>query len=135
MQSHMALLITEGDKALVILNHNSIAARSGNTGGYNLYKIWTEEYKKLLLGTGVKAGYDKKCMEKLYIKSIIAEVKGFILDFRLVNTGFDLKGRNVLIKNTYMYPSVWLRVYPVSYLPISILRLLRNIRSKLKSRK
>lgn len=64
LQSHIALLTTEGDKILTILMHNSIAARGGNTGGYNLYKIWIEEYKKLLLETAVKAGYDKKIYEK-----------------------------------------------------------------------
>lgn len=126
LQSHIALLTTEGDKTLAILEHNSVAARGGNTGGYNLYKIWVEEYKKLLLDTAVKAGYNRKCIERLYIKSIKAEIKGFILSFRIFNTGFDLKGKKILLRNTYMYPSVWLSVYPIAYLPVNILRLIRN---------
>jgi len=128
LQSHVTLLTTEGEKTLVILNHNSVAARGGNTGGYNLYKIWVEEYKKLLLGTAVKAGYNKKYMKKLYVKSMKSEIKGFILSFRIFNTGFDLKGRNILLKNTYMYPSVWLIVYSVAYLPVSILRVVLKIK-------
>lgn len=128
LQSHVALLTTEGDKTLVILNHNSVAARGGNTGGYNLYKIWVEEYKKLLLNTAVKVGYDKKCMNEIYVKSVKKDVKSFILSFRLNNTGFELNRKNILLKNTYMHPSIWLSVYPVAYLPVSLLKFLRCIK-------
>lgn len=128
LQSHIALLTTEGDKRLAILNHNSIAGRGGNTGGYNLYKIWIEEYKKLLLSTGIKAGYSKKSMEKIYVKSIKREVRSFIINFRVSNIGFDLNGREVLIKNTYKYPSIWFTVYPFAYMPISLLKLIKNIK-------
>lgn len=128
LQSHVALLTTKGDKSLAILNHNSIAARGGNTGGYNLYKIWVEEYKKLLLDTAVRSGYGKKVASDLYIHSIKSEIKGLILNFRILNAVFNLQNRRIIFRNTYMYPSVWIYIYPVSYLPIHILRLILNIR-------
>lgn len=131
LQSHIAFLTTEGDKTLVILNHNSIAGRGGNSGGYNLYKIWISEYKKLLLITAVKSGYDARLMKKLYVKSIKETVRSFIFCYRIFNTGFELNDRSSLLKNTYMYPTIWLSVYPIAYLPIGILKLVLSIKRNL----
>lgn len=127
LQSHVALSITKGDKTLAILYHNSVAARGGNTGGYNLFKIWVEEYKKLLFSTAIKSGYSKKTIQKLYTNSLKSEVKNFILNSRLQNTEFNLKNKSIIFKNTYMYPTTWIYLYPASYFPVHILRLMLKL--------
>jgi abequosyltransferase len=131
LQSHFALLTTRGDKKLVILKHNSIASRGGNTGGYNLLKIWVTEYKKLLFGTAITSGYSNKCVKDLYLNSIKSEVKGFILSSRLSNNNFHLEKKGIIFKDTFMYFNAWIYLYPAAFLPVSILKLLLNIKGRL----
>jgi glycosyltransferase involved in cell wall biosynthesis len=128
LQSHVALLTSKGDKTLAILKHNSIAARSNNTGGYNLFKIWIEEYKKLLFDTSLKSGYAKKSIEDLYVNSVKSELKGLILRSRIQKTELGLENRSIIFRNTYMFASAWIYLYPVTYFPVSILKLILKIR-------
>lgn len=130
--SHIPLLITKGDELMGIISHNCIAARGGNAGGYNLYDVWVQQYKRLLLETGIIAGYSKKIMKQLFINSLCNNIRGFIIEFRLNNTGFDLKNRKILIKYTYMYPIVWIKVYPHAFMPLGMLKKLKNLKAKLK---
>ncbi len=119
--THVAFLSTKGEKKISIIKDACVANRGGNAGGYNLYKVWIEEYKRLLLITGYRAGYDRKQLKKLFVKTVNNEIRHFIMTFRRTNTRFDLKNRRCLVRHTFMYPSVWFRTYPVAFFPVSFL--------------
>lgn len=124
LHAHAALRCTSGaDKTMAIVSHNSVAARTGNTGGYNLYTVWIREYKRLLLHTAVFAGYSRSMLKQLYIRSLKTEIRGFILSFRSSEGGLSVDKPWRLVFHTFMYPEVWLTVYPAAFAPKILLPL------------
>ena len=132
LQAHIELLSLKDANKIALLKHSCIAERSGNTGGYNLYKVWIEEYKKLLLDTAVEAGFSYQICKKVFLQSCHKSIKNFILNFRMNNTGFDLKNRKCLIYNTYKYPSVWAPLYLSAFVPVWMLKILAKIIRKIR---
>ncbi len=132
LQSHVALLSTKGaGKKLEVISKNCIAARNGNSGGYNLYKVWVRSYKKLLMDTAVRAGYSSDIMKKIFLKTICKNVRNFIIEFRINNSGFELNNPEILLKETWKYPSVWLGVYPWAFLPVGFLKFAVSLKKRL----
>lgn len=125
LHAHIVFRILEGEgKKVIITKTPFVAAKGNNTGGYNLYKVWVKEYKRLLLLTAVQSGFDEIQMRNLFRKDMKGLVRNFILAFRTTANTFELTHRDVLIKETWRYPDIILRVYPVAFLPRNIVKVL-----------
>ncbi len=125
--SHVALLCTKGNRKMVIIKHNCIAGRGGNSGGFNLYKIFVEEWKKVLYTTGMASGYNKETLKEVYISSLKNHISHMIVNIRIGNEPYEFNGKLLVIKNTYMYPSVWLYIYPLIFLSRKSLIVLKKL--------
>ena len=55
-------------------------------------------------------------------------LKYLVINIRSNDTRFEDKNRFILFKNTFMYPKVYIHLYPFAYCPKFILRALRKIR-------
>lgn len=122
--AHAALICMGGEhKKLMLLSHRCVAKRKDNESGYNFYRVWIYEYKRVLLITGIRAGFSREFMERHFIKSINSVIKNMILSLRLNNpTGLTIDQRVILLRYTWKYPSVWLSTYPAAFLPRFILQ-------------
>lgn len=120
LQAHMLFDILKDDNSKVIITKEAyIAAKHNNSGGFNLYEVWVKQYKKLLLETAVKNGFDYKQMEQIYLKDIHGFIKDSIIKYRVVDKTYDMSKRWLFFTNTYMYPSVWkLWIYAILPEPI-----------------
>ena len=77
LHAHLVFRILSGGKnKMIITKAPYLAAKNNNSGGFNLYDVWVKQYKRLLLQTGVEAGFRKNLMEKIFI----TDMKGFIKD-------------------------------------------------------
>ncbi|MDD3138147.1 MAG: glycosyltransferase family 2 protein [Lachnospiraceae bacterium] len=122
MHAHVTLTTLEGNHKKVIITKKAlVAAKGNNTGGYNLYEVWVKQYKRLLLVTAVKSGFEKKYMEKMFVNDMKGTIRDFIFLFRISDNSFDLKNRSILVQYTLQYPGIWIKTYPVAFLPPYIL--------------
>ena len=131
--SHIPLQITKGDEMMGIISHNCIAARGGNSGGYNIFEVWVKQYNRLLLETGVDAGYSKSTMKKLYYKSMYEIVRYYIIDVRFRSARYDISKKAILLKYTFTHPEFWIKLYPYVFLPVKMISLIRQIKSKIRN--
>ncbi|MDF2944235.1 MAG: glycosyl transferase, family 2 [Herbinix sp.] len=119
MVSHIALLTTRGNTKMAILKDVCIAARGGNNAAsYDIYEIFVYRWKQLLYTSGLKSGYSIKALNDVYVNTLTTTIKGFILSAKSSSTRYYIKNKIKLVRYTYMYPVVWLKVYPYAFLPI-----------------
>ncbi len=117
LQAHLALLcICTGENA--IISHVCIAARSENSGGYDLYKIFVYEWKNLLFKTGLQAGLLKSSLKKTFKKTLKKFLRSWTKRIRLTNN-YSKYGINraILFKYSWTYLNAWIYVYPYAFLP------------------
>lgn len=125
LHAHIILNTLKGNnKKVVITQEPLIASKANNSGGYNLYQVWVREYKKLLLVTGVKSGFDYEKMLCQYRTDMKGIIRNFILNFRINKNEFDLKQKYILVTETYRYLDIVFRTWPVAFLPKSIIKIL-----------
>lgn len=135
LHAHCVFECLKGDnKKIVITKETWVAAKWNNSGGFNLYEVWVREYKKLLLGTAVKCGFDYKLMEKMYVGDINGFIKDSILKYS-IEEAYDMSNKSILFHCTYHYPSVWFRAWPMAVLPRSILKIIYDNRRKKRAAK
>lgn len=123
LHAHLVFRILSGGKnKMIITKAPYLAAKNNNSGGFNLYDVWVKQYKRLLLQTGVEAGFRKNLMEKIFITDMKGFIKDSILKYRIEDWHYDMKHGWILFTNTYMYPSLWFRVWPYAFLPRPIIK-------------
>ncbi len=123
IHAHIVLDILKGEgKKVIVTAAPCVAVRVNNGGGYDIFRVWVREYKRLLLDSGVKNGFDKAKMKALFLHDMKTLLAGLVFSARMQKTGFRLHGRMMLLQETWYYPSMWLRVYPIVFLPKGLLR-------------
>lgn len=123
LHAHIIYSVLEGsDKTVYITKSVHVLAKGNNSGGYNLYEVWVKQYKKLLLITAVKNGFSEKRMKKQYVDDVNGLIRGFILNFRMSNTKYDMQNRKILLQNTWKYPLVWMKTYFVAFGPKKLVK-------------
>lgn len=133
LHAHVALETMNGDKKMIVTKAPYVAARIGNSGGFNLYEVWVHQYKKLLLETAVNNGFSKKTMENIYKKDINGFIRESIKCYRLDKSKpYDMKCNHILYENTKEYFSVWIKTFPVAYFPRFIIKIMNGIEWRLK---
>ena len=128
IQTHVALNCLKDNRSALITKDAIVACRGGNTGGYNLYHVWVEQYKKLIMKTAVNCGASPKICRDIFVSSMRNTIKGLVIDVRFGNTRFEDKDRFILFKNTFMYPNVYFQLYPYVFCPKFIFNFIREIR-------
>ena len=128
IQTHVALNNLKNNRYAMITKDAIIACRGGNTGGYNLYYVWVEQYKKILTNTAVDCGASFKMCQDIFENSVCSTIKSLVIDMRSRDTKFEDKNRFILFKNTFMYPKVYFHLYPYVYCPKFILKAIRKMR-------
>lgn len=122
LQSHILFdMLRDNDSKVIITKDACIAAKNNNSGGMNLYEVWVKQYKKLLLETAVRNGFDHDQMKEIYLNDINGFIKDSIIKYRVTENTYDMSHRGILFKNTYMYPVVWRKTYIYAILPKKIL--------------
>lgn len=121
LQAHLAYkCISSGNNALI--SHPCIAARCDKGGGYDFYRVFVYEWKKLLFETGIESGFNRTILEKIYMRTIKNKVRRAVRSYKLEDTkDFGLNDRNLLLQSTWMYIEAWIYVYPYAYLPRSFI--------------
>lgn len=125
LHAHLVLdmLMSENSK-VVITKDAYLAAKNNNSGGFNLYEVWIKQYKKLLLNTAVRNGFDYNLMKDIYINDVNGFICDSILKYRVEHSRYDMKRTWILFRYTYMYPSIWIHVYKYAVLPKFILNII-----------
>ena len=119
LHAHIVLeILGKGDKKVIITKEPALACKMNNSGGFDLYEVWIKQYKKLLLGTGVKNGFPYKIMKDIYIEDVNGFIKESILKYSIVENDYIMKERYQLFRYTWMYPRVWVKTYFIAYAPL-----------------
>lgn len=133
LHAHIALETMNGNKKMIVTKNPYVAARMGNSGGFNLYEVWVHQYKKLLLDTAVKNGFSKKTMESIYKKDINGFIRDSIKCYRLDKSKpYDMRCNHILYENTKEYFSVWIKTFPIAFAPSFIIKILNRIEWRMK---
>lgn len=123
LHAHLVLDTLKDNKSKVIITKDAyLAAKNNNSGGFNLYEVWIKQYKKLLLETAVRNGFDYHKMRNIYVDDINGFIKDSILKYSVTDNNYEMKHRWILFRYTYMYPKVWVKTYKYAILPRFILR-------------
>lgn len=125
LHAHLVLDTLKDDKSKVVITKEAyLAAKNNNSGGFNLYEVWVKQYKKLLLGTAVRDGFDYQQMKDIYVKDINGFIRDSILKYSVTENTYEMKHRGILFQYTYMYPKVWIKTYKYALLPRFILKII-----------
>ena len=115
------------DGTYIAFKEPCIAARSGNTGGYNLFTVWVKGYKRLILQLGKEAGIKEAVLKRIYKKTMLKDVLKLILAFRTTETGLGLENRHYIFRGVKEFPILWFPLVTATYLPSKCLMILRKI--------
>ncbi len=122
LHAHLVFrILSEENNKMIITKAPYLAAKNNNSGGFNLYDVWVKQYKKLLLQTGFQSGFQKSQMKKIFIDDMKGFIKDSILKYSVEDNHYEMNHKWILFINTYMYPSLWFRVWPYAILPRPIL--------------
>lgn len=105
-----------------------IAARGGNTGGYNLYTTWFKNFYDLMLSAPKLANMNNKLIQKVLYHSYKSTIFNFVRMFRLQQNSLDLKGRDIVWKVMKHYPFLWCKTLFWVYTPKNLLLALKRIK-------
>lgn len=123
LHAHLVLdMLRENTSKVVITREAYLAAKNNNSGGFNLYEVWIKQYKKLLLETAVRNGFDYSQMKNIYVKDVNGFIRDSILKYSVTENRYDMSQKWILFRYTYMYPSIWIKTYKYALLPKFILR-------------
>lgn len=114
LQTHLMTMSLKDNKNIAVVAHECIAQRDENTGGYNLFKVFIKEYKKVLFITGKTSGLKYVESRKIYGK-IIREIGSWILYMKKNKSykNFDSRFKLEYFLNTCTYLAAWKCLFPV----------------------
>lgn len=116
----------------VAIGRPCVAARSGTTGGYNLYTVWVKGYKRLIMQVGCEAGIARPILKSVYKKTMLTQILKFILLFRTTEKGLGLENRHYIFNGIKEFPSLWIPFVLATYSPTKVLMILRKIHVRYK---
>lgn len=135
LHAHIVLeALGKAEGKVVITKDPYLACKMNNSGGFDLYEVWIKQYKRLLLQTGVQNGFPKEIMKKIYVNDINGFIKDSILKYSVVDNDYVMKEIKHLFKNTWMYPSVWIKTYPIAYAPLCLKKYIYAQKRKKKAK-
>lgn len=126
-QAHIALLCAGAGAPNVVVAKPCVAARQGNSGGYNLYRVFAGNWSEVLFRTGAAAGFSRKALRAVYAKTIRSFLRPMTVEMRAGKTAFDSSGVKDLFLWTWSYPSAWLFLYPFFVMPRWMLRIVKRV--------
>lgn len=134
LQSYVAMAVLGEPRSgqLCISAKSLVAVRGGNTGGYNLYTVWFENYHKWLLDTVKRYGISEDVMKRVRHISYKDTILGFVRIFRVQENGLKLSHRNKVWGPIKYYPNLWLKTLFWVYTPNWGLAILKNVKHLLK---
>ena len=124
LQTHILFNVVAIKQRAILISNPCIAARDGNNGRLNLYKVFAHNWKKVLFDTGIKKGYKKKSLKNIYSSTIKFFLRGWIIRMKTKNTNFESTGYGLLFKETYKYPVAWIYLYPIILMPPYLIKIL-----------
>jgi abequosyltransferase len=131
-QSHILYRIVSLKEDILLIANSCIAARGGNSGGYNLYKVFSHGWKNVLFDTGLKSGYEYRVVNRIFNGTIKGFLKNWTIHLKINKNNYSSGSICLLLKDTYKYPSAWIYLYPVVLFPTGLFNCLRKIYRKLK---
>lgn len=85
LQSHIALRTMENSGHYIINSHTCLGSSPNKKVSYDLYYVWCESYRKLIIDTGVKSGFDPKMLRDIFYTSMRDLIIDFVIQFRRDN--------------------------------------------------
>lgn len=120
LQAHLAMIVALRWKARIV-GKVCVAARGGNSGGYELYKVFSRQWHQVLFITGIGAGLATKTARRIFSKTIAENLRYWTILMRINPGKFKLSLR-YLFPETLSYASAWVRLYPVLLSPRSLIK-------------
>jgi len=131
-QSHILFKLISMKEKILIISKPCIAGRSGNSGGYNFYEVFSFYWKQVLFDTGLNNGFSKRSLNKVYKNTIKKFLRSGTILMKTRDTKFIFTGYGLIFKETYKYPVAWLYLYPFFIMPSRLIVILRKIYKKVK---
>jgi glycosyltransferase involved in cell wall biosynthesis len=131
LQAYLAYEAALNAGESVLIGRPCVAARAGNSGGYQLFKVFCRNWHALLYGTGVRAGLPRKMARRIFSDTIARHLRYWLIMEKAGKGNFGIDPR-YLFPESLSYISAWLRLYPVLMAPRKIIRLLAIRRGLLK---
>lgn len=135
LQSYVALAVLAEPRMgkLCITAEPLVAVRGGNTGGYNLYTVWFENYHKWLLDAVAHYKINENVMKCVRYTSYRDTILEFVRIFRVQEKGLKLSHKSKVWGPIKYYPDLWLKTLFWVYMPDWGLAILKNVKHLLKT--
>lgn len=132
LQTHILFDMMSNKNCCAILPKAKVLARGGNSGGYNIYKVFIKNWKKVLFNTAVKKGGIPKMSAKIaFDKTMFDFMTYYALGIKrkeITTFKTDHKWRYLLY--AIGCKSSWKRLYPIIILPFPILKFIHKLRHR-----
>ena len=130
LQAHVAVSCAGAGDRNTVVAQPCVAYREGNSGGYSVFRVFADEWKRVLFVTGASAGFSKSALRSVYAKTIRSFLRPMAMRMKLDNSSLEA---GYLFNLTWVYPSAWIFLYPVFIMPAWMVRLVDVILKRRKT--
>lgn len=134
LQSHLAVACVCRGSRFGLIGTPGVAVRGGNSGGYSVYRIFGQEWKNVLFGTGIENGLTTATAVSVYDHTIRTFMRSWAVQLRTHDTKYESSGIGALLRSTWDYPSAWIYVYPFLLAPAPLIRVVKAIYDRVRER-
>lgn len=122
LQTCVALKCLEYNKKTAIINEVCCISQYDNSSGYNIYKVFVENWRKVLFGIGKSSGLPKKTLTNIYNNTLGSLVLNYLIKDRLGVVPFETSNKDKYFSKIWRFKNAWLKIYPARIMPKFILR-------------
>lgn len=133
LHCHVGLHCMNTGREYLIIAQPCIAARGGNSGGYNLYRVFAQEWRRVLFETGIRCGFQRSSMERVFDSTIKTFLRSWSVHMKINPTMYDSSKTGLLVRETWRYPSAWIYLYPFLVMPAWLVRWIKRAHDLKKS--
>lgn len=130
---HLALKCISAGGQYLIVARPCVAARGGNGGGYDLYKVFAQEWRRVLFVTGIECGFHGRVMVRIYNRTIKFFLRSWLVHMKINPTMYDSSNVGLLFRETWKYPAAWLYLYPFLLMPAWLVRWIKRGHDSMKT--
>ena len=115
-------------KSMMLVAEPIIASRDLYTGNYRVFYAFSYQWHKLLIDHAAHLHYDKHVMTRVFKKTIIKNLIPRVINLRVNGGEIDGDSWKYLFEPTKKYLISWFTLYPLVFMPLRLLKLLRRIK-------
>lgn len=117
LQTCVAFKCLEYNKSTAVIKKVVVISQFENSSGYNIYKVFVENWRNVLFVVGSEAGLPKKALVNVYNNTLSKCIARYIIKEKLYGLTFETNHKFKYFIGAWRFKNAWLRLYPVALMP------------------